>query len=68
MSTYRNACCCGSGRPQRMLRDVNGIRVALVCDACEREARSHYQPEIFCDPNHRIADEEIWSEHVIRFH
>jgi hypothetical protein len=69
MDTHRErACRCGSGKPRRKLRDINGVFVDIICDSCERETRSHYQPEIFCDPDHHIPDEEIWSEHAIRFH
>ena len=67
MDTYR-ACCCGSSKPYRKLRDINGFFIAYCCDDCEHETRIHCRPEIFCDPDHRIADEEIWSEHVIQFH
>ena len=42
-------CTCGSGDYGTEVYDARGIYVCIVCDACEREKRSHYRPEIFTD-------------------
>jgi hypothetical protein len=61
-------CNCGSKKFHRPLYDARAIFVAYVCDSCEQAVRRHYRPEIFNDPNYSIPDEEIWSDHVVRFH
>ena len=51
-------CRCGSGEPRRELRDAMNIFCAFVCDVCEGEKRSEFEPRIFtADPY--PADEPI---------
>lgn len=40
-------CSCGSGEHRRELRDAAGIFCTFVCDACEAEKRTHFNPAIF---------------------
>jgi hypothetical protein len=40
-------CPCGSGHERYELRDAAGIFCAFVCDSCEEEKRSRFNPRIF---------------------
>lgn len=40
-------CPCGSGELRRELRDAAGIFCQFVCDRCEAEKRSVFNPRIF---------------------
>lgn len=52
------SCPCGSNKPPRPLHDARGIFCCYVCDACEKEKRSKYRPEIFENPNYS-CDEPV---------
>ncbi len=55
------ACLCGSGKEGRELHDARGIYCGIVCDACEKEKRAKFRPEIFDDASYD-ADEPIEEE------
>ena len=40
-------CRCGSGLPRYELRDAANIFCAYVCEKCEEEAKSRFNPAIF---------------------
>jgi hypothetical protein len=40
-------CNCGSGLEKRPLHDAYGIFCTYVCDKCEEEKMSRYDPRIF---------------------
>lgn len=39
-------CSCGSGKSRRPVYDAAGIFACYVCDACERERRGVFRPEV----------------------
>jgi hypothetical protein len=47
-----NECRCGSGLEKYGLFDARGIFCCYVCEACERDQKRRYRPEIFTDPNY----------------
>lgn len=49
-------CNCGSGEYGTEIYDARGIYVCIVCNACEREKRSRYRPEIFTDFNYETDE------------
>lgn len=51
-------CPCGSGLPKEALYDARGIFCCYICDACEKEKRSRYRPEVLTDPEY-VCDEPI---------
>ena len=40
-------CSCGSGQERRELIDAAGLFCTFVCDRCEQEKRSKFNPRIF---------------------
>jgi len=42
-------CNCGSELPRYPLKDAAGIFCCYVCEACEKEKRQRYNPDIFDD-------------------
>ena len=45
--TTSKPCSCGSGLPRYELLDAAGIFCAYVCDFCEEEKKSKFNPTIF---------------------
>lgn len=49
-------CPCGSGKPSRELYDARRLYCGRVCDACVKEKKAQYRPEIFRDPNYVVNE------------
>lgn len=54
-------CPCGSGHDRHELVDSAGIFCAFVCDECEVEKRSRFNPAIFSGNSTYASTGEEWA-------